>query len=386
MQDWERRAILDFAQKHAGEGYRRLTFMMLDEDVVAVSPSTVYRTLRAAGRLNGQTPPPTKKGKGFHQPDGPHRHWHVDISYLNLAGTFYYLCSVLDGYSRFIVHHDIRESMTETDVEIILEGAKGKFPGERPRIITDNGPQFTARDFKEFIRHSQMTHVRTSPYYPQSNGKIERWHRSLKHECIRPGVPLCLEDAKRLVARYVDYYNVERLHSSIGYVAPLEKLEGWDTLVFSERDRKLDEARQRRKALRGAARKKAAAQVQQQTVDFAEVRRAVSMKQVLDSLGLMKGLRGSVQLRGPCPFHGSADEPRSRSFAVDLRKNVFRCFSPECGVQGNVLDFWARYHGLPLREAALQLQERPDSNREEEPVLPFLPEPVEETSYGPYCR
>ncbi len=111
---------------------------------------------------------------------GPHQHWHIDVSYINICGTFYYLCSVLDGYSRFIVHWDMRESMREADIEIILERAKEKYPEARPRIISDNGPQFIARDFKEFIRISGMTHVRTSPYYPQSNGKIERWHKSLK--------------------------------------------------------------------------------------------------------------------------------------------------------------------------------------------------------------
>jgi transposase InsO family protein len=94
---------------------------------------------------------------------------------------------------RFLVHWDLRESMRETDVEVILQRAKEKYLEAKPRIISDNGPQFIARDFKEFIRISGMTHVRTSPYYPQSNGKIERWHKSLKGECIRPGTPLSLE-------------------------------------------------------------------------------------------------------------------------------------------------------------------------------------------------
>src|SRR3989442_12959134 len=88
------------------------------------------------------------------------------------------------------------------------------------------GPQFIARDFKEFIRMCGMTHVRTSPFYPQSNGKIERWHQSLKSECVRPGVPLSIDDARRLVERYVNYYNRVRLHSAIGYVPQRDKLEG----------------------------------------------------------------------------------------------------------------------------------------------------------------
>src|SRR5690606_30828988 len=178
--DSERQAILDFFDKNPLEGYRRLTYMMLDQGVVAVSPATVYRVLSAAGRLDRWHRGPSKKGTGFKQPDSPHRHWHVDIAYINLAGTFYYLCSVLDGYSRYIVHWDLRESMTERDVECILQRARELFPEARPRIVTDNGPQFIARDFKEFIRVAGMTHVRISPGYPQSNGKLERWHKTFK--------------------------------------------------------------------------------------------------------------------------------------------------------------------------------------------------------------
>ena len=94
----------------------------------------------------------------------------------------------------------------------------------RSGIISDNGPQFIARDFKEFIRISGMTHVRTTPSYPQSNGQLERWHKSLKSECIRPGTPPSLEDAKRLIQQFVDRYNNVRLHSAIGYVTPMDML------------------------------------------------------------------------------------------------------------------------------------------------------------------
>jgi putative transposase len=239
------------------EGYRRLTFMMLDADVVACSPASVYRVLKGAGLLDRLSPRPSSKGKGFVQPLRPHEHWHVDVSYINVAGTFYYLCSVLDGCSRFITHWEIREAMTEADVEQIIQRAREAFPGVTPRIISDNGPQFIAKDFKEFIRVCGMTHARTSPYYPQSNGKIERWHRILKEDCIRPGTPLTLEDARRIVARFVEHYNTVRLHSAIGYITPKDKLEGRDPLIFAERDRKLEQARERRKEKRHAARQAA---------------------------------------------------------------------------------------------------------------------------------
>lgn len=248
--DWEKRAILDFQTRYPLEGYRRLTFMMLDAGIVAVSPSSVYRMLKQAGRIehfNGKT---SLKGTGFAQPLLAHEHWHVDISYLNISGTFYYLCSVLDGMSRSIVHWEIHESMTEAQVEIILQRAREQFPEARPRIISDNGPQFIARDFKQFIRIAGMTHVRTSPFYPQSNGKLERFHKTLKSECIRPRTPLSLEDARRIVGGYVAHYNNVRLHSAIGYVTPADKLAGKEQLIFQQRDRKLAEARHQRRQRR----------------------------------------------------------------------------------------------------------------------------------------
>jgi transposase InsO family protein len=91
-----------------------------------------------------------------------------------------------------------------------------------------------------------MTHVRTSPFDPQSNGKIERWHKSLKGECIRPGTPLSLEDARRLVQGYVDCYNNVRLNSAVGYITPKDVLAGHQRGIQAERDRKLEAARQQR--------------------------------------------------------------------------------------------------------------------------------------------
>jgi transposase InsO family protein len=245
---------LDYHDRHPLDGYRRLTFMMLDDDVVAVSPTTVYRVLKNAGRLDRHRWAPSKKGSGFVQPDGPHKHWHLDISYLNLAGTFYFLTTLLDGYSRYIVHWEIRETMKEFDTEVVVQRALERYPGEHPRIITDNGPQFVARDFKEFIRLMGLTHVRTSPYYPQSNGKLERWHGSIKRECIRPACPGSLEEALELVSSYVDAYNHARLHSALGYITPADKLNGLETVIFAERDRKLEEARRRRQQARQAQR------------------------------------------------------------------------------------------------------------------------------------
>jgi len=339
LTDDEKARICTFARTNPLEGYRRLTFMMLDADVVACSPASVYRVLKQAGLLAGSSPVPSKKGTGFVQPLAPHEHWHIDISYLNIAGTFYFLCSILDGLSRFTVHWEIREKMEESDVEIVVQRAREAYPDARPRIITDNGPQFIAKDFKEFIRQAGMTHVKTSPYYPQSNGKIERWHKTLKGDCIRINVPLSLDDARRIVSDYVIHYNTVRLHSAIGYVTPKDKLDGKDKEIHQERDRKLAEARERRRQIRQAqADKRANASASVNTrpaIDFAAIKAAVHMAAVLQLLGCTSGKTGGDQYRGPCPLHGSS-RGTARCFSASLDDKLFHCF--KCGNSGDVID------------------------------------------------
>jgi transposase InsO family protein len=254
----EKAKIIAFHERFPLEGYRRLTFMMIDQEVVATSPSSVYRVLAGAGLLDRWNKKPSKKGTGFVQPLRPHEHWHIDISYLNLGGTFYYLCSILDGASRAIVHWEIREQMTEADVECILVRAHEAHPDERPRIISDNGPQFIAKDFKEFIRLTGMTHVRTAPYYPQSNGKLERYHKTIKEDAIRPGQPKTLEEARELVARWVEHYNTVRLHSAIGYITPADRLAGRGPAIWARRDARLEAAREVRRLRRADLHQEAA--------------------------------------------------------------------------------------------------------------------------------
>lgn len=255
LTDAEVDAILGFRAKFPLDGYRRLTYMMLDANVAAVSPATVYRVLQRAGCLSCWQPgKPSRKGQGFRQPAGPHEHWHIDVAYINAGGTFYYLCTVLDGYSRFIVAWDLKPHMTEADIEIILQRAREWHPTATPRIISDNGPQFIARDFHQFIRISGMTHVRTSPYYPQSNGKLERWHCSLKVESIRPHCPVNEADARRVIASYIEHYNHQRLHSALGYITPADFLAGRAPAIRAERERRLEAARQARAQARQARR------------------------------------------------------------------------------------------------------------------------------------
>ena len=139
LEDGEK-AILDFHAEHPLGGYQRRAFMMLDADVVVVSPASVDRVSRAAGLRERHHVNPSLKGKNFQQPLRPHEHWHVDVSYLNVARTFFSLCGLLDDCNRFLVHGEVRETMTEAGVETILQRARERYPDTRPRIIFGQWP------------------------------------------------------------------------------------------------------------------------------------------------------------------------------------------------------------------------------------------------------
>jgi len=246
LTDEEQKKIIKFYQNHESDGYRRCSYMMIDQDIVAASPSAVYRALSKAGVLRSRYTEKSLKGTGFQQPSEAHEHWHTDISYVKINKVFYYLVCVLDGYSRSIIHWDIRESMQDLDIHLVQQAAVEKHPDKAPRFITDRGSQFSGREFKGFIKQHGLTHVMTSPYYPQSNGKLERFHYSIKNECIRKRVPFDLEQAKRVVTEYIRYYNQERLHSAISYITPMDKLNGNEKAIFEIRDQRLEKARRER--------------------------------------------------------------------------------------------------------------------------------------------
>lgn len=242
----ERRVIIDYCRPRPEEGYRRLTYMMLDDDVVAVSPATTYRVLKAEGLLNRWQAPSEARKKGFDQPFKVHDHWHIDICYVNILGTIYLLICVLDGKSRYIVEHDLRLNMTEWDVQLVLQRARERYPDARPRIISDNGGQFISKDFRKYISQSGFSHVKTSRCHPQSNGKLERFHGTIKQEEIRKNSYLSLQDARNHIAAFIAYYNQTRLHSAIHFLTPEDVLMGRTRQRLTERQEKLDRARAKR--------------------------------------------------------------------------------------------------------------------------------------------
>jgi transposase InsO family protein len=254
LEDWEKAEIVRYYLSHPGEGYRRVTYMMMDEDIVAVSPSTVYRVLKEAGVMRKWGRNGGKGGKGYIQPGGAHEEWHTDISYVKINGVYYYFCGVLDGYSRYMVYWELMENMSEKDVCLVQQRAIEEFKKANPekermpRLITDNGGQFVSKGFKEFLSHSGLQHTRTAPNHPQSNGKIERFHKTLRNECLRKNFPSSKKEAEKDMKEFVEYYNNVRLHSAIDYITPRDKLLGNAEKILAERDKKLEQARKRRRA------------------------------------------------------------------------------------------------------------------------------------------
>jgi len=244
----EYQAVVIYAKQCYTGGYKRFAYEMLDNNIVALSPSTVYRILKVEGLLRSwEVSGGSLKGTGFDQPTRIHQHWHTDIKYVNFHSAFLFLISVFDGFSRYNLHHELCTQMEEYHVELTIQRALEKFPGNNPRIISDNGSQFISGDFRKFLREIGLYHVRTSVRYPQSNGKIERFHRTLKDECLSKKSLIDLDDARKQVVNYIENYNTKRLHSALNYLTPEDYLLGKVESRLNERNLKLNQAVENRK-------------------------------------------------------------------------------------------------------------------------------------------
>lgn len=251
--DTEKENVIEFKRQNMNIGYRNLCWMMVDRNIAFISPSSVLRILKNAGLNTIWTHcPGEKKKKGFDQPASVHEQWHTDISYVNFKGTFVYLIAVLDGFSRAVLAWDIRSSMTQFDVSIVLYRAWENWilgTDLHPRVISDNGKQFLSKEYKMALRDSGLTHTKTAPYHPQSNGKLERFHGTAKNECLRITPVYSVEHMKAEFGKWIEYYNCKRLHSAIEYVTPMDVIEGRKEKILEERKVKLKNAKEARRKI-----------------------------------------------------------------------------------------------------------------------------------------
>lgn len=245
----EMEAAIEFALAHPRDGYRRLCWQAVDEDVVCMSPSSFYRVLDDADLLY-RWKRSRKRGDPPSEPTGPNERWHTDLIYLRVADVWYtFLVTVLDAYSRYVVHWELLSSMTANGVRLVVQQAVEK-TGAEPEVVTDNGSQFTSKDFKEMVRLFELEHIRIRTYHLESNGRLERFHRSTRYALSEVELEN-LSRARILIGQWVEHYNHHRLHAALQYLPPAGYYEaaGDPEARIAERKEKLERARKRRERI-----------------------------------------------------------------------------------------------------------------------------------------
>ena len=227
--------------------YKKLTYTMIDNNIVYISASSVYRILKKHYLLGASYKEKGDAGEEYReQPLFVHHHWHVDIAYVKIYGEFFYLIVILDGFSRYVVGWELMLDMTKQSVVMFTQKVCDRYPDAKPKIIHDNGSQFVSLDFKKLLRENECIDVSTKVKHPETNGKIERFIGLVRQEALRPNSPVSLGEAKKVLASFVEYYNNRRLHSAIGYVKPVDVFTGVHREILTERKKKLAEAKKSR--------------------------------------------------------------------------------------------------------------------------------------------
>ena len=220
---------------------RQLAAWLTDQKGLAVSESTVYRLLRREGlvkAIEGQL----LAGKEYYRKTtGPHQLWATDASYFRVVGWgYYYLVTVMDDFSRFILARKLQEDMTtDSLIEVVQEaidttGMDDVPVQDRTKLLSDNGSGYVSRAFREYLQQVGICHILASPYHPQTNGKLERYHRTLKTEVNQ--VPYeVVSDLKGAIEAFVDFYNHRRYHKALGNVTPADVLHGHRGAILDRR-------------------------------------------------------------------------------------------------------------------------------------------------------
>jgi putative transposase len=244
----ERAAICEFALEYPRIGYRKLTWMMVDAGAACVGESTVYRVLSEADLLSRWKRSAPSGGEYRFRPNGPNQQWHTDVMYVWVAARFYFLVSFVDAYSRYVVHHRLLISLDGQSVATELQAALEKLEGARPRIVHDHGSEFVNRDVAAVIKAHNLIDIKTRPRHPESNGIVERFNATVRHESDDDYGDNYLK-AEATIAGLMHHYNEERLHAALGYMAPATWHRGKPNEVRDERARRIAAARAHRKAI-----------------------------------------------------------------------------------------------------------------------------------------
>lgn len=243
----EETAVTEYAKKHVGTGYKKLTYQMLDTDIAALTPAQVYRILSEHDLLDKWGNVKGGAGKEYkHKPVKLNEHWHTDIMYIKVLETWCFLIAILYGYSRYIVDWKIMLDMTSQSVSLFMQEVVDKRASNGVKLINDNGSQLISNDFIKVLMAGNIQQIRIRRNQPQSNGKIERFNGLVRQECLRPNSPVSIPEVEKTIASFVDHYNNHRLHSAIDFMRPVDYYNGNHDDVRQLRQEKLNTAKKRR--------------------------------------------------------------------------------------------------------------------------------------------
>ena len=238
-------AVCQFARAHPLIGYKRLTWAMVDQDIAYLRPGQVYQVLQHADLLRRRPPLAPDPLRRPTPPDRPDQVWHLDLMYLYIRPRWYYLVDILDGYSRYLVHWKLNMTMQADLVVLAVQEALDTLPNRRlgePQLVHDHGSQFVSREWRMFVTLAGAGDIRTRVAHPESNGRLERLHRTHREEGLIHEDLTSYAHGIDAMTRWHDYYNNHRPHSALRYLRPVDYYRGDPEVRLAERQEKLRHA------------------------------------------------------------------------------------------------------------------------------------------------
>jgi len=235
----ERQQVVETALEKPEMSSRELACFITDNKGWFISESSVYRILKKQGLITSAAFIVMQAADEFkNKPSRINQQWQIDFTYLKVINWgWYYLGTVLDDYSRYIVSWELSTNMLSTDSQYVIDkalAATGLNKENRPRILSDNGPCFRSNDFEEYLLSEEMGHVMGAPYHPQTQGKIERYHRTMKN-VIKLENYYFPDQLREQIQAFVDYYNNRRYHESLDNLTPADVYFGRAEQILEQR-------------------------------------------------------------------------------------------------------------------------------------------------------
>jgi transposase InsO family protein len=252
--DRVRDRVVHLALTYPEKSPRQVAWMFTDTESYFISESSVYRILKGFDLITSPAFTVVKASDRFKNPTKRvNEMWQTDFTQFEIPGWgWYYLSTVLDDFSRYIIAWTLSPTMGHNDVEDTLRlalertGVTQVKVAHRPRLLSDNGPAYLSKELKTFLDEYQMRHIHGSPFHPQTQGKIERWHRSLKN-VVNLDVFYFPWELKQAIADFVEDYNFRRYHESLDNLTPADVFFGRGAAILSRREEiKLATLQQRR--------------------------------------------------------------------------------------------------------------------------------------------